>query len=320
MIAPSEKGYFAKIQRQKAARQAVEECTIERALDTPLCYGYARVSTDRQAQTGMGLDGQDQAIEAHYQRIVASRGVPLVDIRVEAISASKVPFANRDHGAQLMELLGVGDHIIFSKVDRAFRDVIDCLSTIRDLIDSGVVVHIADIQFDSSNHAKLKNDMLMLQMKAAFAEHESRTLGERVKEVNAIRRQQGYAICGKVPLGYKLTGPKGRRRVVPDEAMRKTMRKFRELAEGGMTFYAIERYLVEHRVMRRVRDRSAKDGWRLEFWRRDEISRAVRLLNELEKVEAAQAARLATSSNAHLQESGADPVSNGDLGDSLLSG
>ena len=57
----------------------------------PQAYGYVRVSSDRQAESGLGLAAQRARIEEYSHRVLP--GVALVEIVAdEAVSASQVPF------------------------------------------------------------------------------------------------------------------------------------------------------------------------------------------------------------------------------------
>lgn len=252
----------------------------------PVCYGYARVTADQQAEYGLGLDGQDVAIDSYYVRVVAPRGIPFKQTAVDTLTASQRPFAHRDVASRVLETLEPGDHVIFSTVDMAFRDVHDCVDSLRDLAELGVVAHITELDFDSSDEQRLIRGVAALLQKARFAKEHSATLRARALERNAIRRMQGYYHGGAIAPGFKLAGPKGRKRLVPNEEERQVMRYMAELHDSGMNFYQIERHLVKVRLMRVVRDRTEPTGKRLEFWTYQSIRRAVEQIRKIDRLEA----------------------------------
>src|SRR5687768_2282197 len=95
-----------------------------------LAVGYVRVSTEEQAREGVSLEAQEAKLHAYC----ALQGLELVRIyRDEGISAGK-PLASRpEGGALLAELARTGArHVIALKLDRLFRDAVDCLRTARE--------------------------------------------------------------------------------------------------------------------------------------------------------------------------------------------
>ena len=66
--------------------------------------GYARVSTDEQATSGLGLDAPEAAIRAEVDR----RGWELVAVVTDGgVSGGKAP-ADRPRFAQVLEMLATG--------------------------------------------------------------------------------------------------------------------------------------------------------------------------------------------------------------------
>lgn len=252
----------------------------------PVCYGYARIGADHQARHGLGLDGQDAEIADYYGRVVGLRGVPFKQTLVSPVTANNVPFANREHGVWLREKLSPGDHLVIARIDRAFRDMLDCVDALRGLAKLGVVVHIVELGFDASDERRLMRGGVALLRRAEYAKEQAATLSDRILEKNAVRRMKGWYCGGAVPLGFKLAGPKGRKHLAPDQEEREVMRRLAEWADQGLTSYAIEQHLVKSRAMRRVPDRRQPRGYRLEFWSRQAITRAIQQIREIDRREA----------------------------------
>jgi DNA invertase Pin-like site-specific DNA recombinase len=80
-------------------------------------FGYARVSTDQQADSGISLDEQRRKIEARC----SENGWNLERIYVDAGVSGSTPLARRPEGAKLLAVLRPGDVVIAARMDRCFR-------------------------------------------------------------------------------------------------------------------------------------------------------------------------------------------------------
>lgn len=109
-------------------------------------YAYCRVSTDEQGVSGIGLAHQRAASLKMGERIPclwgtelfpdaasAKKGVVCTEpgFFVDVVSAYRTPFVQRPAGRALVEILDPGDTIIFSRLDRGFRSVMDFCSFIK---------------------------------------------------------------------------------------------------------------------------------------------------------------------------------------------
>ena len=100
----------------------------------PLAFSYRRCSHQDSADTRLGLDTQTRAVEAWYQVVNAEHpGVGWSEFFEDAaVSAHKRRFFDRPEGSKLNSRLRKGDHVIFAKFDRAFRNLRDCFDTLAD--------------------------------------------------------------------------------------------------------------------------------------------------------------------------------------------
>jgi putative DNA-invertase from lambdoid prophage Rac len=80
-------------------------------------YGYAHVSTARQATDGDSLDVQRQQIEGYAMM----RGLTLHEVMVEEGVSGSVPVTERPVAGPLFARLEAGDIVITAKLDRMFR-------------------------------------------------------------------------------------------------------------------------------------------------------------------------------------------------------
>jgi DNA invertase Pin-like site-specific DNA recombinase len=188
-----------------------------------------------------------------------------------AVSASKKMFLKRPEAARMQGELRPGDHVVIPKLDRAFRNALDYASTLQRWLEAGVHVHILNFGMDTSNPTGLMVAKMVGGMLAYFAEFESHMIGQRKRDANAIARQQGRPTNHRVKPGWKITGPPGKRRIVPDEEERATMRKIVEWHDAGLTFIDISNVLMKQRMFWK---KPSRNGSTLEFWDRQRCRRA----------------------------------------------
>lgn len=169
-------------------------------------YGYGRHSTDKQGLT-------EQAQRAQVERYVqlhlddCTWGGWIYDA---AVSGGKDLF-ERAKGRELLVLAQPGDHIVFAKLDRAFRKVTDGISTLAMLSQKGVRVHILDLGIDTSTPM----GECALTIVLAFAQLQRKYTSERTKEALEVKRKAGLPYNKGVPFGWKKVGSGKTGRFVP---------------------------------------------------------------------------------------------------------
>jgi len=139
---------------------------------------YFRVSTDRQGQSGLGLDAQRQAVAQYIgdQELVAEF--------TEIESGRKT---DRTQLAQAMSLAKRTKAVlVIAKLDRLARNV----HFISGLLESGVPFVCADMP---------EADRTFLQMSAVFAEWEARKISERTKAALAQAKARGTRLGCPTP-------------------------------------------------------------------------------------------------------------------------
>lgn len=165
-------------------------------------YGYVRVSTDKQA---MSPEVQRDTIERTATRLGYGVDAYFQDAPVQnkdgswsdAISG-KVPLPKRPAGEALCDRLKKGDVLIIAKIDRAFRNLSDCVIMLDRWERLGVSLVLCDFPMlgDMSNPF----GKAMIQLVAIFAEIERKLISQRIREALALRKRKGHA-NGKYP-GY----------------------------------------------------------------------------------------------------------------------
>jgi DNA invertase Pin-like site-specific DNA recombinase len=189
--------------------------------------GYVRVSTEEQAREGVSLDAQ----EARLRSYCTAAGLTLVEvIRDEGVSASK-PLSSRPGGAALLRVVARRQvrHVVVVTLDRAFRNTIDCLTTVNAWDLANVALHLVDHGGQSIN-TKTAVGRMFLTMLAGFAEMERRLTAERITA--ALRHKKGQRKAyGPTPYGFDRQGD----RLILNPAEQKVIRQMRRWRQAGRT-------------------------------------------------------------------------------------
>lgn len=261
----------------------------------PIAYGYARVSHEDSSQSGLGVEASLHTLSAwwKYQQEVGTgftwglagwrgeRVEPKVKGTVrprsliskydrgqetsdgifvdEAVSAYKVRLLQRPAGARLAARLQPGDMVVFPRLDRAFRGVSDFSVTIERWMKAGILIQFLMPNVDLTT----AHGMAFAQVAAVFAQWESATKSERMKEAQSRGRERGQKMGRFVSIGMKQSGWTTRiaggvsKRVpvlVPDEEARRDIQDIIRLKEQGHSCAAIADSLELARAVSEGRD------------------------------------------------------------------
>lgn len=137
-----------------------------------MIYGYARVSTTGQSKDGNSLEDQTKALQQYGCQ----------EIITEAFTGKTM---ERPQFQQLLKKLLPGDTLVVTKLDRFARTAIDGVSTVRDLFNRGIRVHILNIGLVENT----LTGNLILTVMLAFAEYERGIIVERTQTGKAVARQ-----------------------------------------------------------------------------------------------------------------------------------
>lgn len=160
-------------------------------------YGYARVSTDRQAEDGESLTVQERQLQGWC----LMQGEEMEHIFVDRGVSGSTPLAERPEGGALLRLLHAGDTLVAAKLDRLFRSSLDALQTVDALRRRGVRVWLLDLGGDVTGNGIAK---VFMTIAAAFAELEREQIAERVRGVKRDQRDRNRFLGGKVPFGFEI--------------------------------------------------------------------------------------------------------------------
>lgn len=137
---------------------------------------YYRVSTNRQGQSGLGLEAQKEAVT----RYLNGGDWEIIDEYTEIESGKKSNNRPQLHAA-LAACKKYHATLIIAKLDRLARNVF----FISGLMESGIEF----VAVDNPNANRL-----MLHMLAAFAEHEREQISQRTKDALAAARERGVQL------------------------------------------------------------------------------------------------------------------------------
>lgn len=198
--------------------------------------GYIRVSSIDQIE-GTSLDHQKDSIIAYAKM----KGIELVAVYQDNGVSGGKPIAERPEGAKLVEAINSGkvSAVIVLKLDRAFRNVIDCLSSIDAWEKLGTALHIVDLG-GSSIDTSSPSGRFMLTILSAAAEMERGMIRDRCNSGRKIKKAQGLRI-GEVPFGYDLDPATGK--LVDNSSEQKTIFLVKRLFAKGESMRGISKAL-----------------------------------------------------------------------------
>jgi len=197
--------------------------------------GYLRVSTDRQADEGLGLDVQERAIRAWAKaaghKVVAWR-------KDEGISGSN----GLDTRAALAEALeDVSQRrtfgIVVYRLDRLARDLImqeTLLREIRKLGGEVFTTSAAEAEYltdDDSDPSR----KLIRQILGAVNEYERAMIALRLRSGRALKHQRGGYAYGGPPFGWRAEG----KALVADNAEQGVLDRMRQDRAEGASYASI---------------------------------------------------------------------------------
>jgi DNA invertase Pin-like site-specific DNA recombinase len=187
---------------------------------------YLRVSTDKQAEDGLGLDVQRKAITAWAKdaghRIVAT----FQDAGVSGCSGLKdrpgLASAFREMEA------GTADALVVYRLDRLARRLALQMTWIEQVESAGRAV----ISVTEPDVGEDEMRTLVRQIMGAIAEYERETIRRRMATGRALKAERGGYAYGSPPYGWETAG----KELVPDPAEQAVIARMTRLRDGGASF------------------------------------------------------------------------------------
>jgi len=192
---------------------------------------YLRVSTAEQANEGCSLAAQLERTKAYC----VMAGLELVAVfREEGVSGSKA-LGTRPQGRQLVKVLknGQAAHVVAMKLDRLFRDAVDCLTATREWDRAGTTLHLVDMGGTCLNTGSAMGRMF-LTMAAGFAELERNLISERTTAAMTHLKSEGRHV-GSPGTGFEMLAGQ----LVVNEVEQIAVQRAVELRENCLTLREI---------------------------------------------------------------------------------
>jgi len=197
-------------------------------------FGYIRVSTLQQAKDGDSLETQLKQIQS-YSVLKGYEINPENFITEKGVSGS-LEFERRPEGAKLFEQLSNGDVLIFSKLDRAFRNTRNALNTLHELKLRGVSVHFIDLGGDVTNDGI---GSVIFTILSAFATFERERIATRIREVKQVQKTEGKFLGGFTRFGYLVESEK----LVPNPEQQAIIKEMKVMRRRGMSLRRISKWV-----------------------------------------------------------------------------
>lgn len=197
-------------------------------------FGYIRVSTLQQANEGESLETQLRQIQSYS--VLKGFDIPLENFITEKGVSGSLEFEKRPEGGRLFNQLASGDVLIFSKLDRAFRNTRNALNTLHELKQRGISVHFIDLGGDVTNDGI---GSVIFTILSAFATFERERIATRIREVKQVQKAEGKFLGGFTRFGYRVSEEK----LVKDIDQQKIINEMKDMRRRGMSLRRISSWL-----------------------------------------------------------------------------
>lgn len=189
---------------------------------------YVRVSTEEQADSGLGLEAQRAAIRSAAERM----GLDIVDrFSDEGVSGGKID--GRFGLLAAIDAMRRGYILIVARRDRLARDsMLACWIEKEIAKRQGRIVSVAGEGTDNDD----PTSVLMRRIIDAFAEYERLLIGARTKAALRVKSQRGERVGRHATYGYRLD-ENGRQ--VPDSHEQEGIRFMVQLRGTGLSYARI---------------------------------------------------------------------------------
>jgi len=217
----------------------------------PVNVGYIRVSTDKQAEEGFGLDIQEKAVRTYCERngitnllLFTDDGYTGTNLDRPALQGIISRIGEYNDGETRIRI----NAMIVPRIDRLSRTLLGTLTFIQDYMvaksdskNSAVNNNREDIEFISiaENYCRIERNnpqgKFMLMFFAGLAEFDRDLIVEKLQAGKTARVASGkWMGGGNIPYGYRYDKEEGILKIVPQEA-EKVREVFRLYIEEKMS-------------------------------------------------------------------------------------
>lgn len=194
--------------------------TANAGCQRPRAIGYLRVSTNRQAENGYGLEAQRDQVD----QFCAANGLELVGLHVDVMSGRKTDKLYGRIAAVTAIQAGIANVLVVNTLDRSSRSMADGAKLVADAKAEGWRI----VGLDGTDSDTVSQ--LVAHARLLVAEEERELISKRTKQGLIKARQAGKQL-GK-----------------PSTIDRATVKRIVELRSGGLGTKAIAKALDEDGV------------------------------------------------------------------------
>lgn len=197
--------------------------------------GYARVSTDEQAKSGLGLEAQIAKIRSYADLFELTVTDIIIDDGVSGKNLKRPGLIKAIRAIKAGEAEG----LLVAKLDRLTRNVADLGTLVQSVFDKAELYSVSE-QINTKNAA----GRLVLNVLVSVAQWERETICERTSDALQAKKARGEKTGGNVPFGFEVVNGK----LIENEAEQAVIEKIKELRASGLSLRKIAERLNEEGI------------------------------------------------------------------------
>ena len=155
---------------------------------------YLRVSSQSQADSGLGIDAQRSTISKY---VAANYPDAMIIEYVDLGVGGSVTVSKRSGLSALIDELKAGDIVVAYDHSRIARDIMVSID-----VETTIERKQASLVFTTGANGDNPEQLLMRRILNTFAEYERKKINERTSNALKAKKAQGYKL-GAAPFGYQ---------------------------------------------------------------------------------------------------------------------
>lgn len=195
---------------------------------------YCRVSTDEQKRFGFSIQAQKEALEK-YCKENKYKYEFYIDEGISASSMKKRKALN-----EMLNKCNVFDMILFTKLDRLSRNVLDANNINKLLIDNHCTMKAID---EDDIDTSTADGTFIFNLKVSLAQREIGKTSERIKFVFQNKRDKGEVTSGTKKYGYDIVNKKF---VVNKKEAENIKNLYKEFINNNGNLKETYKYFIKH--------------------------------------------------------------------------